>query len=132
MKLFAATAALLFLSATASAEDCKAIPDAAARLACFDKGARAAPRSDTFAATKAAVSKGLKDPQSAVFSNMVRAMRPNAKNVPTDTICGSVNAKNSYGGYTGVRPFVHFVSDNSVHIAGESALDTTIVQNFCK
>lgn len=132
MKVIVTVTGLLFISTPAVAKDCMAIPDAAARLACFDKGARAAPKGDTFTATKAAVAKGLKDPQSATFSHMTRAMRPNARGVPTDTVCGSVNAKNSYGGYTGARPFVHFVGDNSVHIAGESDLDTTIVRSFCK
>jgi hypothetical protein len=130
MRAPAVLVCLLSLGAHAAAQDCKTIKDPAARLACFDKAQPA--KGDAFAATKSAVAKNLKDPASAQFTNMARSMRPNAKGTPTDTVCGSVNAKNSFGGYTGARPFVHFVADNSVHIAGESDLDTTIVRNFCK
>lgn len=47
-------------------------------------------------AVKMFVSNSLKDPDSAKF----RAVR-----VKWDTVCGEVNAKNSYGGYVGYRRF---------------------------
>ncbi len=42
----------------------------------------------------------LRDPNSAVFSN-VRFVTPKL-------VCGSVNAKNGYGGYTGFVPFAAY------------------------
>jgi len=47
------------------------------------------------------IKKGMKDPDSAKFQN--------ARLVDFDkgaVVCGEVNAKNSYGGYVGYRPFV--------------------------
>jgi hypothetical protein len=52
----------------------------------------------------------LKDPASAQFSN-VRAVG--------GVLCGNVNARNSFGGYTGARAFI--VSGASVMIDGEGA-----------
>ena len=68
-------------------------------------------------AAKIAVAKTLKDPPTAVFSDLKRATRPNVRGEPTDTVCGLVNAKNSYGGYTGPRGFVYFVGDGTANIA---------------
>lgn len=51
-------------------------------------------------AVETAVRKPLKDPNSAQFQNL-QSTRQGASVM----VCGSVNAKNSYGGYTGFRPF---------------------------
>lgn len=48
-----------------------------------------------------AVKGSLKDPDSAIFQN-------------TKASCGEVNAKNSYGGYTGFKKF--YVSDGVAHM----------------
>ncbi len=60
------------------------------------------------AAIESGVRDGLKDPDSAKF----RGFRASAKQpkdpkaaVSTYNVCGYVNAKNSYGGYTGAMPF---------------------------
>lgn len=53
-------------------------------------------------------SEGLKDPQSANFTKVVRARRMGA--------CGYVNAKNSYGGYVGARMFYSNVAQNQFFI----------------
>lgn len=45
---------------------------------------------------KTVVANGLKDPESAKFRSV---------KVKWDTVCGEVNAKNSYGGYVGYRRF---------------------------
>ena len=51
---------------------------------------------------KKAVSKNLKDPYSARYRGIV-ASRVNDWPI---TVCGWVNAKNSYGAYTGDAPFI--------------------------
>jgi hypothetical protein len=93
------------------------------------------PRDDpVIQAAKAAVAKNLKDPPSAVFSDLKRAMRPNVRGEPMDTVCGLVNAKNSYGGYNGPRGFVYFVDGGTADIAegDQYAVGPMVVRNFCK
>ncbi|MBZ9757843.1 hypothetical protein LB524_21385 [Mesorhizobium sp. ESP6-5] len=51
---------------------------------------------------KAGVQSRLKDPNSAMFSSIVATSTQGGKLI---TICGLVNAKNSFGGYTGSQVF---------------------------
>lgn len=51
--------------------------------------------------TKENVQRQLKDPQSAQF----RDVKIVINTLSQQTVCGEVNAKNSYGGYTGFKPF---------------------------
>lgn len=46
----------------------------------------------------------LKDPNSAIFGRVVAGTTPESDNILL--VCGWVNAKNSYGGYTGEKPFM--------------------------
>lgn len=55
------------------------------------------------------VSKNLKDPSSAEFRNQSR-------------LCGEVNAKNSFGGYTGFRRFIA-ANENMVVIEGDGRME---------
>lgn len=86
-------------------------------------------------AIRAAVGEKLKDPYSAVLSDMARRTVPNAKGVPTDVVCGLVNAKNSFGGYVGPRPFVYFLGDREAYVvdvrAGPNDLGRMVYRNFC-
>ena len=50
---------------------------------------------------KAAITKRLKDPDSAKFGALAAV-----KYRDGIIVCGTVNAKNSYGGYSGASPFV--------------------------
>ena len=72
--------------------------------------------------TKQHVKNTLKDPESAQFKDVKVAI-----NIKGDkTVCGQVNAKNSYGGYTGFKSFyvknnnglVHFEDDLNYKLAG--------------
>lgn len=56
---------------------------------------------------KARVAMKMKDPESARFAGVTRDPKGN-------TVCGWVNAKNSYGGYVGYKPF--FVMGRFVEI----------------
>jgi hypothetical protein len=51
---------------------------------------------------KAGVAKDLKDPESARFGDSFRAVESSGAII----VCGYVNAKNSYGGYIGEKPFI--------------------------
>jgi len=87
-----------------------------------------------FASAKAAVTGHLKDPDSARFGGLIRQTRPNVRGEPTDVVCGNVNARNSFGGYTGMSGFVYFVEDRSVYLAEESGpgdVGAIIYYRFC-
>jgi hypothetical protein len=49
----------------------------------------------------------LKDPQSAIFGQMISGPIPGR--VGSTLVCGWVNAKNSYGGYAGDKPFTGLI-----------------------
>lgn len=56
---------------------------------------------DALNAAKGSVASGLKDPNSAQFNGVRLVSYAGGK-----VICGTVNAKNSFGGYVGFTPFV--------------------------
>jgi hypothetical protein len=56
------------------------------------------------------------DPYSAKFEAIRARTVPNLKGRPTRVICGTVNAKNAFGGYVGAQPFVYFVEDHDFNI----------------
>jgi len=58
------------------------------------------------AASEAAVRRKLKDPESAVFRRMGVMAPEKFDPKALGTVCGEVNAKNSFGGYTGFSNFV--------------------------
>lgn len=61
---------------------------------------------------KARIANLLKDPSSAQFKNVTYAPPP--EGAKSGTVCGWVNAKNSYGGYVGFKPF--YVSGRSAEM----------------
>lgn len=80
-----------------------------------------------------AVTGKLKDPESARFTDVnYRQNQPNMRGEPTDVVCGKVNAKNSFGGYVGARPFVYLV-DQRLLTMSETAGDvaTVVYGNLC-
>lgn len=72
----------------------------------------------------------LKDPASAIFSGTPLAARaPNGE----ITACGMVNAKNSYGGYTGAGPYIAKVRGGVVvDMAASSGRDASILLQMCR
>ncbi|WP_252108847.1 MULTISPECIES: hypothetical protein [unclassified Halomonas] len=75
-----------------------------------------------------AVSRDLKDPSSAQFRDIfgVQQLRGGDR----VTVCGSVNAKNAYGGYVGYKPFSY--TDGSVFIAGQpGSIESDLVKLAC-
>jgi hypothetical protein len=124
-----ALASLLAAASTAHAADCKAIKDAAERLACFDKtpsgqkshggksNGPAAPAED-FTAAKAVIERKLKDPMSAQWTGLFKV-----KTKEGEFVCGAVNSKNSYGGYVGSRGFIFDVRFNTATIMLSGASD---------
>lgn len=59
--------------------------------------------------SEAVITDGFLDPQSAQFSKLVVALDNSDVSNNAEVLCGYVNAKNSYGGYTGRKMFyVHW------------------------
>lgn len=85
------------------------------------------------AEAKAAVVALLKDPESARFGKVVGVGDPNGTGVYS--ACGSVNAKNSYGGYVGSKLFAVdkgkaiLWSDRAKGIA---RIDNELIMMMCK
>lgn len=70
-------------------------------IACF-----AAPGDASFVArAKETLAKELKDPGSVQYRGLFIASRDTPKGAEL-SLCGEMNAKNSYGGYGGFRPFI--------------------------
>lgn len=78
---------------------------------------------------KALLVQNLKDPESAKFSNVVIAIGPNRT-----LVCGSINAKNSYGGYVGAKKFFVLWTDTlekapEVYTDGDEVARATLRMN---
>jgi hypothetical protein len=73
-------------------------------------------------ATKA-ITDQLKDPYSAKIEGVYLSANPG-----TPIVCGTVNAKNEFGAYTGRKPFYYFASSESPKavIQGMSDMEHTI------
>lgn len=69
------------------------------------KGISSSLSSREIAAVKEGIIKGLRDPDSAKFGNMVAAAAKHETAGEIKYVCGYINAKNSYGGYTGMTPY---------------------------
>jgi hypothetical protein len=89
------------------------------------------PDDDAKAVAEKAVTARLKDPDSARFSGLrVVSGEPDAKGYRHVFVCGSVNAKNSFGGYGGDARFVveRFETGDTARIVAvniEDPLDRT-------
>lgn len=73
---------------------------------------------------KNSITKILKDPESARFDDFWVITNSKDKRY----VCGYVNAKNSFGGYTGKKLF--YVNDKSSYIEGSGTLGS-IVPHMC-
>ena len=129
--------ALVFVAAMAAsvarAADCKVIRDPAARLACFDALSNSTslkPKNavlNDIEKAKRAIAGTLNDPYSAQFGEVFRG----AGAPGSPIICGSVNAKNAYGGYVGLKPFFYLpASEVAVLLADGSAFPVSALDVY--
>lgn len=85
------------------------------------------------AQVKQAVTRQLKDPESARFGPIVGGKDATGRSYA----CGVVNAKNSFGGYTGDKPFVVKVEDGPAGrtfdpiVIGGADVDTATASMAC-
>jgi len=85
------------------------------------------------AAIQEGVKAALKDPESARFGNIKAGQRSNGDVV----VCGWVNAKNGFGGYSGMEPFNGMLADPASDrfafaSAGGGRYGTEAVMEMCK
>lgn len=79
-----------------------------AMLVVLVSGCSQSPEEQAISRAEDAIKNTLKDPYSVIFSNIYIGSRDNI----SITICGSMNAKNSFGGYIGPRRFyVSIITD---------------------
>jgi hypothetical protein len=70
------------------------------------------PDKQLFGQARQAVLANLKDPDSAKFgTKLERRQAATRDGRPYEFVCGEVNAKNSFGGYTGAKMFLWYASD---------------------
>lgn len=76
------------------------------------------------------VRRSLKDPESARFGPM-QAATNEAGDI---SVCGLVNGRNSYGGYTGEQPFIGGFASRAFHVTaiGGSFAETMAVKDVCR
>lgn len=73
----------------------------------------------------------LKDPDSATFGPFIAAKAESGE----IGVCGHVNAKNSFGGYTGMSPFIGTLRTNNmfkVAQIGNNREDSEIIKTVCR
>jgi hypothetical protein len=63
------------------------------------------------ALTKRAVASALREPSSAVFKDVFYVRKKVG-----DAVCGEVNARNGFGGFTGMQPFVVTLPEGTLHL----------------
>jgi|SRR5271165_4080545 len=89
-----------------------------------------------FAKATVAVNAKLKDPQSARYGDMIRKVGAIVNGKPAEVVCGTVNAKSSFGGYGRNRPFVYFIADGGTYLVEENPQPEDVAQiiysRFCK
>jgi hypothetical protein len=79
------------------------------------------------------VRNGLKDPESARFKHPFA----DSYAIGESYYCGYVNAKNSYGGYTGDQPFAAMPLEKSGEVVGAALIgagnrDRSVIYLLCK
>jgi hypothetical protein len=82
---------------------------------------------------KTTIAAQLKNPASAEFFEMKRAIRKNMVGEPVDTICGRVKARNTSDEGSENRPFLYFVKndDGFVVYGPAGSASETAYRNIC-
>lgn len=92
---------------------------------------RVTPSDNDVAHAQDVIKERLKDPESARFRRVYGAKNENDK----IAICGEFNAKNSYGGYVGYKPFMVFGDDDRGYVwdANEDgySFDNMMIEEIC-
>jgi hypothetical protein len=85
------------------------------------------PDAQAMDAAKRALMAALKDPESARLGPMRRHNVTDAMGRRFDVVCGTVNSKNSFGGYTGAQPFAYNLERGTILIAEGSMREVNAI-----
>lgn len=99
---------------------------AVAALVCG--AAFAADYSAFVAKAKAQVTKDFKDPEGAKFRGLAVYTQADGKSLG---LCGEVNAKNSYGAFTGYVPFYADSKRATLREDGDDTLFSSLMPSYC-
>src|SRR5262245_2823514 len=81
---------------------------------------------DLFKQARQAVTAAVRDPESAKFGpKFERRVHATRSGEPYEIVCGQVNAKNGFGGYTGMKMFAWTTRDSAVYV------DDLVTSNLC-
>jgi hypothetical protein len=91
---------------------------------------------DLFKQARQAVVASVKDPDSVKFGpQFERRVHSTRSGQPYEIVCGQVKAKNSFGGYTGMKMFAWTASDlgegQRVHMDEGHELERIVTKNLC-
>jgi hypothetical protein len=133
MKLTRTFAPLIAALSVAGCMATAGTPDTEALAKADDPGVRAKNMPDNYRQLVAAdLHKTLKDPRSIQDAEI----SPPLKNSSEGTsVCVRLNAKNSYGGYTGIKSYTFFFRDKALsdyHLAGNIDGIGDTAEVFCK
>lgn len=78
------------------------------------------------AAAEGAIKEALKDPDSAVFRN--ESVHRNGKNL---IVCGEVNSRNGFGGFSGFKHFVSMGTDTTTFLEDQTRGFGKVWNSFC-
>src|SRR5262245_13994790 len=93
------------------------------------------PDKELFRQARAAVVANLKDPESARFGDKFdRRINRGRDGVLYEVVCGEVNARNGFGGYTGSKMFLWTASDIGIRrviMADSDSIDRLLTKAVC-
>jgi hypothetical protein len=73
---------------------------------------------EAFAKAKQLVIAGAREPESLRFAPSMSRRQTTGTFGSYDIVCGAVNGKNGFGGYTGMKQFVYRITDDKLLIDG--------------
>jgi hypothetical protein len=80
---------------------------------------------EAFALARKRVTESLKDPSSAQFG-VEFSRKTHQFGVPFDRVCGTINAKNSFGAYTGMQIFSYNIANDLVVMGGNARINCEV------
>lgn len=118
---------LLLISTASISQECSKIEDKLERLNCYDaKDTKHTELADPVVRNfRKPLLDSLKNANSAIFKNEVIYQN---EIIDTPVLCGEVNAHNSYGAYTGYKPYISYSGSANV-IDSET---NWLINYFCK
>jgi hypothetical protein len=85
---------------------------------------------EAFAKAKQLVIAGAREPESLRFAPSMSRRQTTGMFGGYDIVCGAVNGKNGFGGYTGMKQFVYRITDDKLLIDGDGTSPDPAYRNM--